>query len=262
MMMIMRSRSPNSRPFAFVLAGLFLAALAGVGIMFSGTLFRVGSALIISLSITETDEYAYVPRAVLASRLEEAETALLRTRYQAALSSALIAENERLVRELDFRGDDESGAGRVVGAPPRTHYDTLLVSVSDGHSIAEGDIALFEGVVLGEVERVSRRAALVRLFTSPGLTTDVRVGEPNAIAVAQGLGGGGYVFDIPSEVSVAAGDSVLSATHGARVLGTVGSVVVDPDRTTKRVYAYTAAALSDIRFVRFVRPVRSSGEFQ
>jgi len=255
--MTMRSRSPKFRQFGSAITALLLAVIVVLGIMFSGALFRLGSALIVSVSAPASEEYANLPRAVLAGRLKDAEQELARIRYQAVLSSALVAENERLLLELAIREDDETGVGRVVSAPPKTHYDTLLVSLPDNHAVSEGDVALFEGIVIGEVERTGSRAALVRLLTSPGLTTDVRVGEPGAIVVAQGLGGGAYVFDVPSGVSVASGDAVLSASYGARVLGVVGSVVADPDRTTKRVYAHAAAALSDIRFVHFIRPVRS-----
>lgn len=260
MMMTMRSRSPRPRRILSAVGTVVLIAVLVLGIMFSGTLFRLGSALIASLSLPASREYAQFPRIVLASRLEEAERELSRIRYQATLSSALIAENERLLHELGIREDDETGVGRVVSVPPKTHYDTILVSLKEGHAVSVGDTALFEGVVIGEVERTGNRAALVRLLTSPGLTTDVRIGEPTAIVVAQGLGGGALVFDVPSVVSVAAGDTVLSASSGTHVLGIVRSVVVDPDRTTKRVYAHTVIALSDIRFVHFIRPVTTVSE--
>ena len=253
-MMTMRFRSHKPRRIVPYIATLIAVAVVAAGIFFADTIFRLVGAVITSSSAPLSEEYAKLPKSILASRLSDAERELARIRYQTALSSMLIDENERLIHELNLRENDESGVGRVVSRPPETHYDTLLVSLNGGHAVSAGDLALFEGVLLGEVARVSASMALVQLFSSPGTAIDVRVGSPSAIVVAQGLGGGSFMFDIPNDIAVEAGGAVVSATHGTRIVGVVRAVATEPDRTTKRIYAHTAAALSDIRFVHFVRP--------
>lgn len=254
MMMTMRSHSHNVRHFGAALAVLLAFAVVVLGVIFSAPLFSVGTAFVTSLSLSPEAEYQLLPKATLASRLQNAEEELTHIRYQAALTDVFIKENARLLHELSLRADDESGMGRVVGAPPKTHYDTLLVELADGHAVLPGDFALFAGVLVGEAVKVSESAALVRLFSSPGTAIDVSVGTPEAIVVAQGFGGGAFVFDVPRGVAVASGDSVVSATYGGRIVARVRNVVIDPDRTTTRVYANTAAALPDMRFVHFIHP--------
>jgi len=254
MMMTMRSRSRNNRRLVPFLIACALVVCIGVAILFSGTLFRVGSALVVSLSLSHTQEYELLPRSVLASRLADAEKELSRIRYQSVLSDALIKENEQLLHELDIQENSEVGVGRIVSRPPRTHYDTLLIALNDTHTVSKGDLVLFNTILLGEVSKVSKEAALVTLFSSPGTVLDVRVGEPSAIVVAQGLGGGAFVFDVPNEVRVESGDYVTSASHSTRVVAVVQNVIEEPDKTTKRVHAHTVVAVSDIQFVHFVRP--------
>lgn len=252
----MRSQSRSVRPKnvgAFVLYAA-LALVFVLGIVFSNTLFSLFSALPGIFSEEPAGEYALLPRELLASRLADAEAALSRVHYQSVITETLIAENRRLRRELGFLGPDLTGIGRVVVAPPRTNYDTLLVALSDDNTVMEGDLALFESVLVGRVVKTGGDAALVELFTAPGITFDVRVGEPAAIVVAHGVGGGAFVFDVSSDVTLALGAAVVSATHEARLMGTVKRVTADPDRTTARVHAAAPAAPANIRFLEFVRP--------
>lgn len=254
-MMIMRSRSSNSvRALGGALLALSALVFISIGVIFSGTVFRVASSLVVSFSLSPSREYQLMPKSVLASRLEDAERELSRIRYQSIFANALAEENKRLQNELGLREDGESGIGRVIGRPPRTHYDTLLVSLTDGHAVSVGDYAFFEGMLLGTASHVGENAALVELFSSPGKTTDVRIGTPEAIVVAQGLGGGAYIFDVPNDIAVAPGDTARSATHNARVVAIVQNIVVNHDRTTKRIYAHTVASFSDIQFVHFIHP--------
>lgn len=261
MTMIMRSRLRNqrqSRSF-FLIFGLFLVVVFGV--VFSGTLFRVGSAFISSVSIDPVGEYELLPKNVLASRLNDAERELVNIRYQAALYANLVEENERLTELLSLKTEVETGVGRIIMRPPRTHYDTLLAALGD-NDVLINDLALFENFLIGTVREKSGNVALVSLYTAPGNTLDVRVGEPSAIVVAHGLGGGAFLFDVPNEVLVESGDVVTSAAYDTYVVGIVQNVVTDPDRTSKRIYAHSTVSLADIGFVRFTRPSVSTEEYE
>lgn len=256
----MRSRLRNRNRFGFVAFTAVLVLLVVFGTMFSRPIFNIISALATSFSVEVVEEYTVLSKKVLAARLYDAERELGNVRYQAALYASLVEENQRLLDELGLRTPAESGIGRVIQRPPHTHYDTLLVSLKNGHAVSVGDIALFEGIALGTVEKISGSAALVSLFSSPGRTLDVRVGDPTAIVVAHGLGGGAFVFDVPNEVSLEEGDVMVSASHDTEIIGVVLSITTDPDRTTKRVHARTAASLTDVRFVHFVAPITISRE--
>lgn len=252
----MRSRlNKNTRRRALPLIfGLLVVILVGVGITLSGTLFRVAGSAVSVFSVNPTELYNNIPRPVLAERLADAEEKLSRVAFQSVMLETLQEENQQLKKELGLREARETGIGRVISRPPRTHYDTLLVSLTEGHSVSRGDIAVFEGAVLGEVLRTNSAAAVVQLFSAPGVTNDVRVGEPSAIVVIHGLGGGSYVFDVSDDVALEPGDVLISARYGTHTFGVVSTISEDPDRTTKRVYAHLPAPLSDIRFIHFLEP--------
>lgn len=258
--MTMLSRSHNKKNISFFLLTFGLVAIVIFGILFSGTLFRLASLLIVSFALPPSNEYMLLPKNILASRLSDTERELSQIRYQSVLFTALLEENQRLADELELREPHEVGIGRVISYPPRTHYDTLLVSLKDEHAISKGNLVLFENILLGTVERTASRSALVSLFTSPGTTFDVRVGEPSAIVIAQGLGGGTFIFDVPNEIAIDAGDTVLSVAYGTRMVGVVQSITEDPDRTSKRVHAHSGVSLSDVRFVHFIETARTDEE--
>jgi len=236
---------------AFGLVFIFLVLLGVVA--FHGTVFRYVTSLVSFFYLTPAREYALLPNNILAARLLDAEQELARVSYQPLLFTALAEENERLKNLLDIAPDDVQGVGRVIARPPRTHYDTLLVSLSPSHQVHVGDSVFFEHTLLGVVHRVEGATALVSLFSSSGTSYDVRVGNPTSIVSIKGVGGGAFMMDVPTTVSITEGDVVFSAQDDTQMVAIVARVVEDSDKTTKTVYAHTPNSFADIRYVTFVR---------
>lgn len=234
--------------------GVAVAALLIAGaVILRGPLFSFLSAIPAALTATTPDEYAGVPRSVLASRLSDREQELARTRYQSLLFGALAEEHKRLSELLELPEEERVATGRVIARPPQTHYDTLLVALKEGHGVRKGDFASFERVLLGVVEEVGERTALLTLYSSGGASTDARAGEPSGIVVLRGLGGGAFVFEVPQPVLVERGDVLAPAYDSTYALAVVEGVVSDPNTTLKTVYARLPSTLSDIRYVTFIR---------
>lgn len=228
------------------------AALLGV-VLFNNTLFRVLSSLIVSLTLPTEEVYELMPKNVIAARLIDAEQELSRIRAQAVLYADVAREVERLENLLAFAPTETIATGRVVARPPRTPYDTMLVSLPLGHKVVVGDRALFEGILLGEVEKVSKETVLVSLYSSPHSRFDARVGNPSATVEVSGVGGGSFAFEVPSEVILVPGDTVVSSFDDTTPIAVVSGVVSRPDTTVQTVYARTPISFSDIRYLSFVR---------
>lgn len=194
-----------------------------------------------------------LPRAILASRLMAAEDELARTRYQALLYQSLAEENAELKKLVALADTGTISAGEVVGRPPQTHYDTLLVRLGPDALVAVGDRAIVWGIPVGTVTSLTATTALVSLYSMPGATVDARAGTPTAIVVMTGQGGGAFTFDIPSEVALLPGD-IVEAAAGAYPLAVVARVVVSPDSTSATVYAHAPINTHDVRFVEFEHP--------
>lgn len=249
-------RSPKSRLRASTvfLFGVSVFLVVGTAV-FHQTLFSFLSSIPASLTATTPDVYAGLPKNVLASRLADREEELTRIKYQSLLYSALAEENERLRELLALPGEERRAVGRVIARPPRTHYDTLLIELGEGNHVRPGDFASFENALLGTVEEVGERTALVKLYSSGGASVDARAGDPSGIVVLKGLGGGAFVFEVPQPISIDPGDVLVSAHDGTSMLAVVESVVSDPNTTLKTVYAKFPSSFSDIRFVTFVRNI-------
>lgn len=260
MTMTMKARLPNRRfsGVRFLALAAGLAAFAGA-VLFHGTVFRIAASAATFFSVSPEEEYRALPARSLASRLADAEEELVRIRYQALLYAGLAEENERLERLLALTTSRTVATARVIARPPQSQYDTLLVALPQGHVVMEGDRVLFEGALIGTVVTVAPSAAQVSLFSSPGGTIDARVGEPSGIVTLKGLGGGAFTFDIPSDVAVHSGDTVVGAQNDTEIIAVVESVASDPDRTSHTVYARAPVSFSDIRFVSIERAAR--GDF-
>ena len=255
MTMIMPRRSPKLRTSLLAFAGPVALFVAAASIfIFHGSVFRIASATVSYFSSSPSDEYLTLPKRVLASRLADAEVELGRVRYQALLYAEVAEENTRLTELLELSQGEVVAIGRVIARPPRTHYDTLLISLQEGHGAREGDRVVFEGMLLGKIVETSPRGALVSLFSSATSVIDARLNvEPTGIVTLKGQGGGAFVFEVPSNILIEAGNILVSAQHDTDVLAIVTSVSADPDRTVKTVFARAPVSFSELRFVTIER---------
>ena len=255
MMMTMPRRSPKPRflLLTFIGPGIFFI-VGAVSLIFHGSLFRVASSAVSYFSSSPSEEYRALPNRVLASRLADAEIELSRIRYQALLYAEIIEENSRLSELLGIATQKTIAIGQVIARPPQTHYDTLLVSLQKGHGVHEGDRAVFEGILLGEIVKVSPQGALVSLFSSAGSIIDARIDtEPTGIVSLKGQGGGAFIFEVPQNALLEAGNMLVSAQNDTEVLAIVTGVSTDPDRTVKTVFARAPVSFSELRFITIER---------
>ncbi|PIR85404.1 hypothetical protein COU15_01075 [Candidatus Kaiserbacteria bacterium CG10_big_fil_rev_8_21_14_0_10_45_20] len=234
--------------FSVALASIFLIVL------FQHPLQRVVFSLFESISFTRETPYALIPQKTLALRLEKAEKELSRIRFQSVLYEQATLENAKLKEFIGTLDSESNTIGIVVATPPQTHYDSLVISVPTSGVIQENDRVVFSNILLGSVSDVSGRIVKANLFSAPGNTVDARVGEPNAIVVLNGEGGGAFSFEIPQDVAIASGDIIFS-TGGEYIIAIVSSEKATPDSTSKKVFAHTPISFFELQFVEFVHSV-------
>jgi hypothetical protein len=95
-------------------------------------------------------EYASLSRSEVEQRLKDAEEALERVKYQSVLYGLVVEENKNLRRVEGIESITTSVSARVLSRPPRTHYDTLIVGAGSAQGVAVHDLAMWDGVLLGE----------------------------------------------------------------------------------------------------------------
>jgi cell shape-determining protein MreC len=219
MMMKTPFRSNTSRlgRSGFVLTGV---AVLAVLVLFFGPFIRDSVA---SLLAHVPEAYATLPRSILISRLTAAETELTRTRYQALLYQHMDEKVHALETELKLRSHATYGAARVLAAPPRTHYDTLLLDTGSSDGVRMGDSVSVQGFAIGTVTEVSPYSSLVELYSSPGSTHDAILGNEKGIIILHGTGGGSLEALVPGDITIETGDVVRDA-RSEYVFGVVVAV--------------------------------------
>lgn len=211
--------------------------------------------VVVSLMSRAADvtQYALVPRAVLISRLEAAETELARTRYQGVLYESVAEKARHLETELGLRPVMSYSAARVVGQPPRTQYDTLLIDKGSDEGVVLGDVASVEGIAVGTVTSVSPSSAVVELYSSPGAEHDAELGDQKAIVVVVGRGGGALDSLVPGALDIRVGDAVRDVRTGY-IFGTVVSVVHREIDTEQLLHLALPVDLTRLRVVSLTHP--------
>lgn len=171
----------------------------------------------------------------LLDRITKLEGELSAVQYEVIVRDNLEQENRELRALLEVR-DPESVLGSVISWPPHTGYDTLLVSTPDG-AVDVGWLVLGRGLApVGYVERMEGRFAYVRLLTSGGEETPVRITDDALPATMFGLGGGSALINVAKSLPVLEGDPIFFPYQGNRYLGSVGRIVTDDASSTKTLW--------------------------
>lgn len=137
---------------------------------------------------------------------------------------------------------------------PSNLKNELLVAGGEKAGIQVGDVALFQGAILGTVEKVWRDSALVRTIFDTRFKSPVRIGQTGADALLIG-GVQPRLSLIPAAASVANNDTVYSAAEGMPYgigIGAVQNIHDAPDSMFKDAslrLPYNPATLAEVLLV-------------
>lgn len=167
-----------------------------------------------------------------------------------AVQKYLERENEELRKLSSGTTTSPVILAGVVARPPFTPYDTLIIDRGEADGIVRyAPVYIGEHQAAGYVREVSKRNALVTLFSSPDAEATVYVFGPNIFTQAYGEGGGVVRISVPQGMSVAEGDVVLLPGLDAGVLGTVDYVESMPTEPEQRAYVIFDTPLQSVRIV-------------
>jgi cell shape-determining protein MreC len=180
---------------------------------------------------------------------------------------ALREENEALRESLGNRSLDEIILASVLQRPPFTPYDTLLVDIGVEGIVRKGNRVIKDGsVLIGTVSRVDGRTATVTLLSTPGIQTEIFIGTSTASAIAEGLGSGNFIIQVPRELKVKEGEIVFVSDAFSFPLGEVASVEVEPTDPFSTLRIQNSFNFNSLRWVEIVTnddislPQKTTGE--
>jgi cell shape-determining protein MreC len=164
---------------------------------------------------------------------------------------ANFAEREARILALLGRSDESGGvASAVLVHPPQTAYDALIIDSGRAQGIQVGArVILSEGVELGEVESVSARQSVVKLYSTPGAKTNAILERGDIPVIILGEGAGNFKLILPRDLAVEVGDRIISTDINSRLIAVVEDVSQRPTDSFKVALAKGPANIFNIRFV-------------
>ncbi len=247
-------RSQDSNWFLRLLLGAFALGCLVLLFFFGSNIGSYARGIfetIVAPRVT-SGEYSALSKDALIARLSVADADLNRIAYQSLLYSLLVRENENLRKSVGARAVSSGSTGRVIARPPQTNYDTLIIDIGQDSGVHQNDMAVYEGVALGRVITADTTTAVVSLFSSAGVSADVILGEPSAVAVAKGLGGGAFELSVPQGVEVVVGDVVRFPGTESLILGTVQSVAFEARDVSQKVRVALPFSFAELDFIRII----------
>ncbi len=137
----------------------------------------------------------------------------------------LRTENEELKSMLGRHSGRDFLLARVLYTPGGVPYDTLVLDVGENHGVAAGMRVYIDGdFILGEVEKVFARSAVVTLYSSSGNELPVIVGTSTVPTTAYGVGGGNFRVMLPRGVPAKVGDLIGIPDLAPTYLGTIDAI--------------------------------------
>lgn len=138
----------------------------------------------------------------------------------------------------------------VLIKPPASAYDELIIDIGRDHALSTSSLVYAAGdVLIGRVVNVLGRTSMIKLFSSPGESYPILIGQTHAAAIAVGRGGGQYEAQLSRDTAVVEGDVVLNAGLNNRPFGIVSAVLLDPTQPFKMVLFAPPANLYQLRWV-------------
>jgi rod shape-determining protein MreC len=172
------------------------------------------------------------------------------------LNNILIQENADL---KDLLGRKTSSSKTILASvlikPSFSPYDTLIVDVGTDEGIAVGDMVSVDGnVFIGQISEVYANSSKVILYSSPDQKVLVLVGSNNVLKEAVGIGGGNFKIELPREIDVKEGDSVMIPSISPNIFGIVEKVEYKEADSFQTVLFKNPVNIAELKWVEILIP--------
>jgi cell shape-determining protein MreC len=167
------------------------------------------------------------------------------------LFGLLKKENEDLKGILNRNKTNEKLLlATVLVKPFLSAYDTLIIDTGSLDGVKINDKVLAEGsIYIGYVSEVFDSTSKVILYSSPGEKVKVLIGNNNIEKEALGLGGGNFTVQIPREIDVKEGDSVVMPSVSTNVFGIVEKVEFKESDSFQNILFKNPANIYELKWV-------------
>ena len=138
----------------------------------------------------------------------------------------------------------------MLEKPPHSAYDTLLIDGGASAGFAAGETVYAGGdTPIGTIQEVAASSALVKLYSAPGESTEARLSATGTDVTLVGRGGGDFSVQVPQELVVAPGATVVSKDIDPHVLALFQKVTSDARDPFQTLLLSSPVNVNDLSFV-------------
>ena len=165
----------------------------------------------------------------------------------------LETENKELKEVLSFKKEKSLMLASILLRPSYGIYNSLVVDVGSKHGVKEGMlVTAFGNVLLGHIYEAAPNISRVKLISSPEEEANVFIGN-RVSAIAVGLGGENMVVDLPTNIDINIGDSVVSLDTNSLFLGVVEELIQEPTSPFQKIIFRLPVNIQELRHVYIVK---------
>lgn len=241
----------------FVIALVVIGLLFGVGFLYKSTsslslgvarpLWNLKSAI-----VSKVDSYGayFASKKQLQKEVEMLRAENTKFKLDVVDRNALNDENIKLKELFSRKKDIQTILGVVIARPGQSLYDSLIVDVGSDHGILTGSRVFVEGQTLvGYVDAVYEKTIKVAMYSAPGQVVDAIASPSNIPLSMKGRGGGNFEIELPRDVDLQVGTSIVFPGIHPYILGLVGDVTFDPRDPFQTVLVSLPINIQHIKFV-------------
>ncbi|MDA8611490.1 hypothetical protein N9L18_01330 [Candidatus Pacebacteria bacterium] len=252
-----KSGSKRKWTISFLVIVFILIAINVSGVLFPQSVARNISSPFIKIKeavlspMSGTLSY-FSSKKSLSKENEELKQNVSALEFRLLKEQLRLKDDEDEIEESELSPDGEQV--RVLIRPPFSPYDTFVISNNyNGQdvSIEVGDRVFLLGAYIGNVESINSDSAIVKLKSSSGEKTVVRVGDIDGEAV--GKGGGRFTITLPKDLEVEIGDIVTVPSLGPVIIGLITEIEESEAGSFNTLHFSLPVSVSNASFVTIVK---------
>jgi cell shape-determining protein MreC len=163
--------------------------------------------------------------------------------------NALYTENTELKQLLGRSVANHTVLGAVLERPPGIPYDTLVIDIGKQDNVTPGDLVFAGGTsVVGTVSEVYDTTSRVTLLSAPGETYDALLNGSVPVSLI-GQGAGSMSGEVPADVPVNVGDSIVLPGIFSSFVGSVSHVSEEAESSFITLYVQLPVDLFSLQYV-------------
>lgn len=178
------------------------------------------------------------------------ESRLAQLEAKLSLYDTVIHENI-LLKDIFYRASNDNFIlASILAKPSMSPFDTLIIDVglSDGILVGQNVFA-YGDVFLGKVDQVYNKTSVIKLFSSPGETTDTIISGKDIFIQAVGRGGQNFEITVPQNIEILKGTQIILPGLKPYILGLVEEIISDPREPFQKLLIHSPINIQEVKFV-------------